>query len=247
MRIAVVQIKPVAGDIPGNLNRHIRLIDLAAPCGAEYLLFPELSVTGYEPQLAKDLATTPEDPRFDVFQNISDTRHVTLGIGVPMRTPAGICISMVLFQPHQSRQWYSKQSLHSDEEPFFVPGQGSTGFLGEDPRAALAICYELSVPEHAANASHKGATIYLASVAKTAGGIEKALPRLAEIAREYSMTVLMSNCVGQSDGCEWGGKTSVWNNKGALLAQLDEVSEGFIVFDTETQEVMQRIMESNES
>ena len=88
---------------------------------------------------------------------------------------------------------------------------------------ALAICYELSVPEHAENAFKSGAEIYIASVAKSVNGVDQAIKRLSDIASKYSMTVLMSNCVGQADGEECGGKTSIWNNKGLLVGQLDTV------------------------
>gem|GEM_PF-5279637 len=32
-------------------------------------------------------------------------------------------ISIVIFQPNQARQTYSKQQLHADELPYFVNGQ----------------------------------------------------------------------------------------------------------------------------
>ncbi len=234
MKIAVAQTRPVTGDIPNNIEQHRRLIKLAVPLGAEVVVFPELSVTGYEPTLAKDLAIDQDDRRFDHFQNLSDTQGITIGVGAPTKNRDGICISLVLFQPHQTRQLYSKMYLHSDEEGFFVPGPRSAGFIGQDAKAALSICYELSVPEHAANVFQNGAEIYIASVAKSVRGIGRALERLSEIAREYSMTVLMANCIGLSDGMECAGKTSVWNKNGVLLAQLDDVSEGIIVVDTKT-------------
>ena len=240
MRIGVAQTRPVKGDIQSNIDRHGRLIDLAVSVGAELIVFPELSITGYEPALAKDLAIDRDDDRFDPFQNISDSKYITIGIGAPTKSREGTCISLLLFQPRQARQLYSKMYLHPDEESFFVPGRDSRGLFGKDSNVALAICYELSVPEHAANAFNNGAQIYIASVAKSIGGIENAIARLGEIAREYSMTVLMSNCVGLSDGLECAGKTSVWNQKGVLLRQLDDADEGIIVVDTEMQTAVRR-------
>jgi len=67
----------------------------------------------------------------------------------------------------------------------------------------------------------------------------------AEIACKYSMTVLMSNCVGQSDGRECAGKTSVWNNKGALVGQLNDTNEGIVIADTETQDVIEATIETH--
>ena len=123
MKIAVAQTRPVTGDVQSNIRHHVKLINLAASYGAECIIFPELSLTGYEPRLAQELATYSEDNRFDDFQKISDARQITIGAGVPTKNNGAICISMVIFQPHQARQVYSKKYLHPDEDDFFVSGQ----------------------------------------------------------------------------------------------------------------------------
>ena len=237
MKIGVAQTRPVKGDIQSNITNHKKLIDLAVSSAADLVIFPELSLTGYEPELSKELATDKDDSRFDDFQKISDARQITIGVGIPTKNNTGICISMLLFQPRQPRQAYLKKYLHPDEEEFFISEQNSIGLIGNKPNIALAICYELSVPEHSENAFKSGAEIYIASVAKTAKGVDKAIQSLSEIANKYSMLVLMSNCIGESDGDECAGKTSVWNNKGLLAGQLNDTNEGIIIIDTETQEL----------
>ena len=81
MRIAVAQTRPVTGNVQANVHSHTQLIDLAVEDGAELVVFPELSITGYQRTLANDLAVDEGDRRFDVFQDISDTHHVSIGIG----------------------------------------------------------------------------------------------------------------------------------------------------------------------
>jgi predicted amidohydrolase len=242
MKICVAQLRPVAGDIVRNIQRHKQVIELAATDGANIIIFPELSITGYEPTLARQLATNANDARFDEFQEIADTRRITIGVGVPTKQSDGICISLVLFQPQTARTTYSKRYLHADEEPFFVSGDTSVKVISDDAHIAFAICYEVFVPEHAADASRRGATIYVASVAKPARNVERAVQTLSDIARKYSMTVLMSNSVGPSDNFEAAGKTSVWNDRGVLLAQLTDASEGWLMLDTTTQEVVTHLV-----
>lgn len=234
MKIGVAQTRPVKGDIPRNIANHQTLIDLAVADGADLLIFPELSLTGYEPELAADLATTPDDSRFDVFQTQSDAHRITIGVGLPIRSEEGIWISLLIFQPHQPRHLYSKKYLHADEEPFFVSGQSTLHFLGENASAALAICYELSVPEHSGNAFHNGAAVYIASVAKSAPGMEKASETLSAIARTYAMTVLVANCVGPCDNFESAGRSAIWNTKGELVRQLNNTDEGVLIIDLAT-------------
>jgi predicted amidohydrolase len=245
MKLCVAQTKPVKGDIQKNIANHKRLIDLATSNGADVVIFPELSIIGYEPALAQQLATTVDDYRFDDFQSIADARQITIGIGMPIKYDAGITISMVLFHPQQVRQIYSKKYIHADEEPFFVPGTNSTCLIAHKSSVALAICYELSIPEHSADAAKSGAEVYIASVVKTPRQLEAAIARLSAIAKQYFMTVLMANCVGQCDGSQCGGKTSIWNNQGELLGQLDAVSEGILMIDTATKEVVQKTIQSN--
>ena len=167
MRLAVAQTRPVKGDIEANIIHHKRLIALAVEQGAQVLVFPELSITGYEPGLARELATSPDDPdgRFDDFQMISNGSKITLGIGAPMQGENGILIGMMLFEPNKLRRVYNKRYLHTDELPYFTAGEEQL-FL--DGGIALSICYELSVPEHAAYAHDQGAQIYVSSVAKSA-------------------------------------------------------------------------------
>lgn len=233
MKLCVAQSRAVKGDIGSNIENHQKLIELAVSNGADTIIFPELSITGYEPTLAKQLAIALHDERLDIFQAISDERQITIGVGIPLKTAAGITISMVLFQPHSPRQVYTKKYLHADEDPYFVSGESTVSVLGEDGDVALAICYELSVPQHVEDAYKCGAQFYLASAVKSTGGIEKAMARLSEIGREYDMTVLLSNAVGESDGFECAGHSAVWDNTGAIVGQLDATSEGLLILDTD--------------
>ncbi|HEY8970930.1 MAG TPA: carbon-nitrogen hydrolase family protein [Puia sp.] len=237
MKVGIAQTRPITADIPGNIQQHKKLIANAISSGADILIFPELSLTGYEPTLAQVLAVDPNDKKLDIFQQLSDTHRLIIGAGIPTRHGDDVCISMAIFQPGKPRQLYSKKYLHADEEPFFVSGQHGPGRIGED--IALAICYEISVPQHAEDAHRNGARVYIASVAKFMHGIDKALARLAEIGSSYSMTVLMSNSVGQADGYECAGKSSIWDNKGRLLGQLDGYREGILLLDTDTKEVIE--------
>ena len=238
MKICLAQTRPFPGDLRRNLKRHQALVSRAASQGADLVIFPELSLTGYEPGLAGGLAIDQEDRQLDGLQETCDAQQVTIGAGLPTQSPTGICISMVVFTPNQARRTYSKGYLHSDEREHFVPGRSFTYLDIQKTRLAFAICYELSVPEHAAKAAQQGATIYVSSVAKTAEGVAQAQQRLSQIAESYSMTVLMANCVGPNDNFIGAGNSSAWNNRGILLGQLDDTGEGLLLLDTGTERLV---------
>ena len=241
MRVGVAQTRPITGNIQVNIATHKQWIERAVADGAALIMFPELSLTGYEPTLAKELATEQDDPRLDDLQALSDANGITIGVGAPTTTETGICISMLLFQPHRARYVYSKSYLHPDEEAFFVRGHSAPQLQIKQTNIALAICYEISVPEHLECALKSRPEMYVASVAKFVNGINKALERLSSVARDSAMPILMSNCIGFADGGQCAGKTSVWDNRGALLGQLNDADEGMLIFDTETQALIERV------
>lgn len=242
MNIGISQIKPSKGAILANIEKHIKFVELAASLKANSVFFPELSLTGYEPELAKDLATNQNDDRFDQFQEVSNLRNITIGVGIPTKTKSGIHISMIVFQPNQEPITYSKQQLHEDELPYFEKGNEQVIIEIENQKIIPAICYESLQPKHAENATKLGGNIYIASVAKSQGGVEKGFIHYPEIAKKYAMPVLMANCIGECDNFVTVGFSSVWNKEGKLVAQLNNENEGIIIFNTETEKVLKQII-----
>ena len=242
MKVSVAQIRPTSGDIPANIETHKKLITLVISYKADAIFFPELSVTGYEPELSEALAINQDDKEFDQFQEISNKNNITIGLGMPTKTNSGIKISMLIFQPGISRQTYSKQQLHADEFPYFVHGNNQIILTVDNKKIAPAICYESLQTDHSENANELGAEIYVASVAKSQNGINKAMAHYPEIAKRFSMPVLMSNCVGFCDNFQSVGKSAVWTKQGNLIAQLDDKLEGILILDTETEKVVEQTL-----
>ncbi|MDO6602441.1 carbon-nitrogen hydrolase family protein [Arenibacter palladensis] len=232
MKICVAQIRSEKGNIKANIQNHLKWIELAVSEKTDMIVFPELSLSGYEPELAKDLATDQNDERLNVFQDISDANKIAIGVGLPIQSEVGILIGMVIFQPNQPRQTYFKQILHPDEKPYFVEGSEHTILSIKDRNIALAICYESLQPQHAKYARQMGADIYLASVAKSQTGIDKAYEHFPKIAEQHSIPVLMANCIGFCDNYLSAGQTSIWDTKGIICGQMDSQGEGLLIYDT---------------
>ena len=245
MKIGIVQTRPVRGNVAANLADHQQWASLAVERAVDLLVFPELSITAYEPSLAETLAMTPDDARFAGLQRMSDRYGIFLCVGMPIRVETGVQIGMVIFQPDEPRLVYAKQYLHADEHPYFVPGTEQVFLSLDDHKIALALCYELSVPEHSVNAYSHRATIYLASVAKTAAGVEKASEVLSGIACTYTMPALLVNSVGPCEDGICAGGSAVFDNQGELLADLDSEEEGMLIYDTLTGVAVQPMVDLN--
>ncbi len=242
MKICIAQTKPIKGNVSANIETHIKFIEQALISNTDAIFFPELSLTGYEPELAKKLATNNDDNRFDIFQEISDKNKIIIGLGLPTATESKIRISMIIFEPNKPRQTYSKQQIHSDEFPYFENGDGQIIIKTNHKNIAPAICFESLQQKHSENAFKLGADVYLASVAKPANSVKKAFDHYPKTAKQYAMPVLMCNCVGLCDNFLSVGNSSVWTKEGNLVGQLDDKTEGILIFDTETEEIDNRIL-----
>jgi predicted amidohydrolase len=243
MKICGAQTKPVSGNVEANIKNHLLFIDKAISNGTDVIIFSELSLTGYEPALAKELATHATDPRFDVFRKKSNKSNIVIGVGIPTNDGENINISMIIFQPNKTPMIYSKKYLHPDEYPFFVSGINFPTLEVNGTSIGLAICYELSIPEHINVALKGGAEIYVASVAKFAKGVESAVKTLSDYSTQFSIPSLMINAAGPADNGICTGTSSIWNHKGVLMGQLGSSTEGLIIYDTSSGNVNEMMME----
>jgi predicted amidohydrolase len=236
MKVCVAQVKSGKGDIRKNIKIHKACIDMAISERVEFIAFPELSLTGYEPQLASELAMEINDFRLDEFQNKSDIGHISIGVGLPLKSELGTYISMMFFQPHQTRKIYSKQKLHADEVPFFVEGHEQLILTVGDTKIAPAICYESMFEVHSENAKELGSDIYLASVAKPKGDIDRAYNHYQRVAEELGLTVILSNSIGYCDNFLSAGRSAIWDSTGVLKESMKSENEGILIYDTISKE-----------
>lgn len=240
MKICLAQSKAKPGNIQANLHNHCALIDAAAIQKAELIVFPELSISGYEPTLAAKLACEVNDPIFDVFQAKANAHKMVIAVGMPTVKNNEICISMLFFTPTKyslaskfkvSSPVYAKQILHKDEYPFFSASCNRTPVVLQinDTKISFGICYETIKAKHFIDAKAAGADIYIASVAKSQTGIEKAYEYFASTAKNYTTPILMVNSVGECDNFISAGQSTWWNMHGQIQSCLSTNTQGLLL------------------
>ncbi len=217
LTIAAAQSISVAGDLAANIARHLRFMQVAAEQGVQLLVFPELSLTGYERGLAAELAIAPDARVLQPLRDFAREVGVISVVGMPIRLSddSPVLIGALVLGADGSLEIYSKQHLHPGEEVAFAPGTGgSTLKIGTDT-VALAICADFSHASHAAAAARQGADLYAAGVLITESGYAPDTALLQGYARTHSMAVLMANHGGATGGWESAGRSAIWAADGS--------------------------------
>ncbi|WP_166922073.1 carbon-nitrogen hydrolase family protein [Flavobacterium poyangense] len=232
MILAAAQTKPKRGDIDFNLEDHYRLIKIAGQKGVHLIAFPELSITGYERENAAELAFTKDDPRIDTLKELAAAYNIIIVAGAPIQTETELFIGEFVIFPDHSVSIYTKQFLHEGEDEFFQPSFDYNPTVSlENQKIAFAICADIDNPLHPENASKKETSIYIASIFFSPNGIPNAYRNLQNYAQKHQMHVLMSNFSGESWGSPSAGKSAFWNNKGELVAQMNDSDSGLLVLE----------------
>jgi predicted amidohydrolase len=232
MIVAAAQTVPKDGAIAENLSDHDKLARLAAKHGARLILFPEMSLTGYQRSNASKLSFIEDDARLNALRDVASDHDITIVAGAPLRLVTGLHIGAFMLFPDRTVSIYTKQFLHTGEDEFFSPNDAHnpTITLG-DERCALAICADIANPRHPERASQRNATLYLASLFYTPTGIVEGHTSLASYARTYGFAVLMANYGGPSFGLESGGKSAFWDQTGNVLSAFDGNGEGVLIVE----------------
>lgn len=234
MIIAAAQTVPKRKNTKVNLEDHFRLVNLAADHGAQLIVFPEMSLTGYERELATELYFIENDPRLDELRNLAVTRGIIILAGAPILLESGFHIGMFILEPQRPERIYTKQYLHEGEEISYVPGRNNDVLIElGDEIISVAICADIANPAHAARASFLNSTLYIASIFYTPTGIDQGYSDLQKYANSLCMNVLMSNFGSASYGMDSAGKSAFWNNNGEMVGGFEGTGEGLLIVEKE--------------
>ncbi|MFI1194780.1 carbon-nitrogen hydrolase family protein [Micromonospora sp. NPDC020750] len=236
LRVAAAQIEAVGGDLTGNAAAHAAAIAGAADLGASLVVFPELSLCGYDyPLLAADVArceVAPGDPALRTVGQACRERGVTAVVGGCARRADGWAIAAHVVGPDGAvAATYHKRHLDADERKVFVPGTTDTLVRVRGWRLGLGVCYDASFPEHARGLALAGADAYLVSGAFTVGDSDhRRSVYFPARALENTSYVVFANFAGTHGGWRFAGHSAVYAPDGRPLADAG-ASAGLAVAD----------------
>ena len=236
LRIAAAQSASVPGDIDANVRRHCVFIDAAASAGTELLIFPELSLTGYDlPGMAAN-ALRPDDTCLDPIRERAASLRMTIVVGAPLANRTGLpFIGVIVFHPDTSTTVYRKHFLHDGEKEFVAPGAAISQII--DVRGvpvALAICADTSNQQHPHAAVMAGATLYVAGSVISESGHAKESGMLSGYAKLFDSGILLANHAFETGGYPSAGRSAVWLPGGQLLIEAPGQGELLVTADEDS-------------
>lgn len=232
MILASAQTSPKRFDINANLNDHYKLVALAANNKADLILFPELSITGYEREKVKELIFKKYDSRLDKLRNLSIKNQIIVIAGAPIQIGMELYIGAFIIKPDDTISIYTKHFLHTGEDVIYKSSFDYNPIIKiESEQISLAICADINNPKHPENAKEVDTTIYLASIFWEPKDMDRAYKTLSNYAKKYSMNVLLSNYTGQSWGLDGGGQSGFWDNNGNLISNLNDTDPGLLIIE----------------
>jgi NAD+ synthase (glutamine-hydrolysing) len=244
VRLALAQINPTVGDLPGNAKKVIETIGKARALGADLVAFPELTLTGYPPE---DLLLRPEflDQNQAAMEEVArHTAGITAIVGFAQRE-GDVYNAAAIAHDGEIVGIYQKRHLPNygvfDEVRYFRPGndtfvckRGALTFgvnVCEDifspvgPTAALAVYGEAEL------------VINLSSSPFHAGKAEARDRMLSTRALDGVSVVAFVNTVGGQDELVFDGNSRIYGPEGNLIAQARAFEEDLVVADIDLESV----------
>ncbi len=237
IKITLAQFNTKLGDVNANLEKHLALIDQAQQQGADLVIFPELSLTGYALlDLAVDAAIRPheEDPVFNALLAASQNLDVVVGFVHEDRRHRFYIASAYLAGGkilHIHNKIYLPTYGMFDEGRFFAPGNSVRAFNTRFGRVGMLICEDFWHASLPYLLWLDGADILLFTSASPGRGLTHE-PRLSSsewvehtnraYAGLFTNFIAHANRVGFEDGLNFWGGSTIFDPNGDLVVRAPD-------------------------
>jgi predicted amidohydrolase len=228
-RICCQQLEPQVGDVEGNRALSIAAIEQAAAAGADVVVLPELTSSGYmfaSPEEAAQLAIAPDDPLIARWAALAAEHDLVLAAGFCERGEDGHTYnSAVLADAGGVRAVYRKLHLWDREKLVFEPGAELPPVLDTRVgKVSLVICYDLEFPELTRTVALGGAQLLLVPtnwpLMERPEGERPAEALIAmATARINHMAVACADRIGVERGQPWTGGTTIVDAEGWVAGE----------------------------
>ena len=210
--VAVAQPPCVALDVAANARAHAAVVREAQ---ARVVVFPELSLTGYE--LSAPIIDTA-DPRLEpLVRACADMGTVALA-GAPVDGPH---LAILRVDADGVTVAYRKQHPGGTEPARFRAGPGPAVTVVDGWRLGLAVCRDTGVAEHAAATAELGMDAYVAGLTDHRHEDVIQEERARRTATGHHVWVAFASFAGPTgEGyADTAGRSGIWSPDGSEVAR----------------------------
>ena len=254
MRIALAQINPTVGDLTGNVDRMTRFARDAAARGAEVVVFPELSVTGYPPRDLVEKPSFVDASERELERLARNTADLGLSVvcgyvaRLEAETGKGLMNRAAVLEKGQLVFRQSKMLLPNydvfDEARYFRPGEREELFTLRGVPVAITVCEDawndrqywkrrLYPRDPVEELFAAGAEVLICINASPYHMGKRAIRRnvYRAAARRYGKPVVYVNQVGGNDQLVFDGTSFALNAEGEVIAMAKSFDEDLLLCD----------------
>ena len=250
MKAALAQINTTVGDLAGNKAKIFSAYQRGVQAGADIVVFPELTITGYPPRdllLQKSFIRDNLEILEQLCASAGKTAMLVGYVGEnPARPGRSLTNNVALIQFGKIIATRSKSLLPTydvfDEDRYFEPARENSPVLFNGHKIGLTICEDIwndedfwpdrrYVVNPPLGLSQAGAEIiFNISASPWQSGKEDTRRKmLRSMAVKSGCPVVFCNQVGGNDELVFDGSSLVFNGAGDLLAQAGMFREDFLV------------------
>ena len=245
IRLALAQINPTVGDLPGNTARMLECLPQAREAGADVVAFPELATTGYPPE---DLLFKKSfvDANVEAMQEVvaaSAGMLVTLGYVQPR--DAGVANSAAVGYDGKLIDTYDKIFLPNygvfDEERYFVKGGVCPVYELGGIRIGVNVCEDIWYEVGPTSVQREAGAELIININASPFHAGKSAHRRDNIvgrrARENGLFVAYLNTVGGQDELVFDGNSLVCDPRGQVVSRGPAFEEALVIADIDLDSV----------
>jgi predicted amidohydrolase len=149
LNLTLCQLNIVPGDKATNIEKCKIAASHASEKGADVIIYPELTLTGYSPT-PKAISEPPDGPSFHQMRNIARSNNLNLIFGLPT-LQQGKCFNTLFVIDRKGELIYTYNKIHpfsyTLEDVVYAAGDSYDVFTLDGARCSAFICYDLRFPE----------------------------------------------------------------------------------------------------
>jgi len=226
MKIAIAQINTIVGDITGNFNKIIEYIQRAKESGADLVVFPELTTTGYPPRDLLIKKSFIKKNKEILQQIVNSTSGIDVIVGFVDEVKGRLYNAAALIKEGNLMGIHHKIHLPNydvfDEKRYFSSGEKINIYELHGLKIGITICEDIWIENGpASDMKSLGATLIINISASPYHAAKEQVRRdvVAKQAKDNKLAIVYCNLVGGQDDLIFDGRSYVFNSQGKLVQQ----------------------------